>query len=73
MAKGEYWIQEAVEHKGSLRGYVKRKYGKRGFTKSRKTGRPVIKREILQKLSKKRGSIGKKARLAITLRKLRKR
>jgi len=73
MAKSEQWIQEAVEHKGSLRGYVKRKYGKRGFTKSRKTGRPVIKREILQKLSKKKGSIGKKARLAITLRKLRKR
>jgi hypothetical protein len=73
MAKGEYWIQEAIEHKGSLRGYVKRKYGKRGFTKSRKTGRTVIKRKILLRLSKKKGSIGRKARLALTLRKLRKR
>jgi len=73
MAKGEYWIQEAIEHKGSLRDYVKRKYGKRGFTKSKKTGRTVIKRKILLRLSKKKGSIGRKARLALTLRKLRKR
>jgi hypothetical protein len=71
MAK-EQWIQEAIEHKGSLRGYVKRKYGKRGFTKSRKTGRPVIKRKVLVRLSKKKGTIGKRARLSLTLRKMRK-
>jgi hypothetical protein len=71
MAK-EKWIQEAIEHKGSLRGYVKRKYGKRGFTKSRKTGRPVIKRKVLVRLSKKKGTIGKRAKLSLTLRRLRK-
>jgi hypothetical protein len=70
MARGEYWIQEAIEHPGSLRSYVRRKYGSRGFTKSRKTGKPIIKREILLRLAKKRGSIGKKARLALTLRRL---
>lgn len=66
-----YWIQEAIEKKGSLRSYVKRKYGKRGFTKSPKTGKPVIRKEVLQKLSKKKGTIGRRARLALTLRKLR--
>ncbi|MEM3442927.1 MAG: hypothetical protein QXM86_03625 [Candidatus Bathyarchaeia archaeon] len=69
----EYWIQEAIGKKGSLRSYVKRKHGKRGFIKSPKTGRPVIRREVLQRLSKKKGSIGRRARLALTLRKLRKR
>ena len=72
MTEGDYWIQEAIERKGSLKGYVKRKYGKRGFTKSRKTGRPVIKRKVLVRLSKKKGTIGKRARLALTLRRLRK-
>jgi hypothetical protein len=70
MARGEYWIQEAIERPGSLRGYVRRKYGSRGFTKSRKTGRRIIKREVLLRLAKKRGSIGRKARLALTLRRL---
>jgi len=73
MAKGEYWIQEAIERPGSLRAYVKRKYGERGFTKSPKTGKKVIRKEVLQKLAKKKGSIGRKARLALTLRKLRRR
>lgn len=72
MAK-EYWIQEAIEKKGSLRNYVKQKYGKRGFIKSPKTGKPIIKREVLQRLSKKKGAIGKRARLALTLRRLRRR
>jgi hypothetical protein len=66
------WIQKAVKSRGALRSYVKRKYGKRGFVKSSKTGRPIIRREILQKLAKKGGSIGKRARLALTLRKLKK-
>lgn len=73
MARKEYWIQEAIERPGSLRAYVQRKYGKRGFTRSPKTGRPVIRREILVKLSKKKGTIGRRARLALTLRKLRRR
>lgn len=70
MAKGEYWIQEAIERPGSLKAYVRRKYGKRGFTKSPKTGKPVIRRKILLRLAKRKDSIGKRARLALTLRKL---
>jgi hypothetical protein len=70
MARGEYWIQEAIKRPGSLRSFVRRKYGSRGFTKSRKTGRRIIKYEVLVRLAKKRGSIGKKARLALTLRRL---
>ncbi len=73
MARGEYWIQEAIEHRGSLRAYVQRKYGKRGFTRSRKTGRKIIRPEILKRLSKKHGTIGRRARLALTLRRLRRR
>ncbi|MER3448189.1 MAG: capsid protein VP2, partial [Candidatus Dadabacteria bacterium] len=26
------WIQEALQRPGALRGYVRRRYGKRGFT-----------------------------------------
>jgi len=69
----EYWIQDAIKKPGSLRGYVARKYGKKGFTRSRKTGRPIIRRDVLNKLAKKKGKIGHRARLAITLRKLRRR
>jgi len=69
----EKWIQDAIKKPGSLRGHVARKYGKRGFTRSRKTGRPIIRRDVLNKLAKKKGKIGQKARLAITLRKLRRR
>jgi hypothetical protein len=67
----KYWIQEAIERPGSLRSYVQRKYKSRGFTKSPKTGRKIIKREVLLRLARKPGPIGKKARLALTLRKLR--
>jgi len=70
MGKDEYWIQEAVQKKGALRSYVKRKYGKRGFTKSPKTGKPIIKKKVLTKLAKKPGKIGQRARCALTLRKL---
>ncbi|MHA1829057.1 MAG: hypothetical protein ACTSX6_10480 [Candidatus Heimdallarchaeaceae archaeon] len=67
MGKNERWIQEAIEKPGSLRNYVKRKYGKRGFTR-----RGTIKVKILRKLAKKKGKVGRRARLALTLRKLRK-
>jgi len=73
MGKSDYWIQEAIEKPGSLKAYVKRKYGKRGFTRSPKTGKPVIKRKVLVKLAKRKDTIGRRARLALTLRKLRKR
>jgi len=70
---GEYWIQNAIKRKGALTQYVYRKYGKQGFTVSRKTGRLKIKQEVLNKLAKKKGKTGQRARLAKTLRKFRKR
>ena len=59
------WIQKAIKRPGSLRAYVKRRFGRRGFTK-----KGTIKVSILRKLSKKKGTIGRKARLALTLRRL---
>jgi len=61
------WIQKAIKRKGALRAYVRRKYGNKGFTK-----RGTIKVSILRKLAHKPGKIGKRARLALTLRNLRK-
>lgn len=61
------WIQRAVKRKGALRETVKRRYGSRGFTR-----RGTIKVEVLRKLSSEKGVTGKRARLALTLRKLRK-
>ncbi len=62
---GDYWISEAIEKPGSYRASVKRRYGKRGFTE-----RGTIKREIIVRDSKKKGRLGKQARLAKTLKKL---
>jgi len=61
------WIREAIKKPGALRAYVKRRYGKRGFTE-----RGTIKTKILRRLTKRKGKIGRRARLALTLRKLRK-
>ena len=61
------WIQHAVKRKNALREYVKRKYGEKGFTE-----RGTIKVEVLRELAKRKGKIGQRARLALTLRKLRK-
>jgi len=66
MAKA-YWISEAIEKPGSYRASVKRRYGKAGFTP-----RGTIKQEILTRDVKKSGRIGKQARLAKTLKGLRK-
>jgi hypothetical protein len=62
-----YWIQKAVKRKGALRAHMKRKYGSKAFT-----SRGTIKREYLEKEAKQPGTTGKRARLAITLRKVRK-
>ena len=62
----ELWIKEAVEDKGTYRASVKRRYGKAGFTE-----RGTIKQSVIAKDSKKKGRIGKQARLARTLRRLR--
>jgi len=64
-SNNELWIQEAIEKPGALRRYVKREYGKRGFTK-----RGTIRVKVLRKLAKKKGVTGRRARLALTLRKL---
>lgn len=47
-ASGEKWIQGAVNpaHKGKLREYVQKKYGKEGFTE-----RGTIKESVLYELS----------------------
>jgi hypothetical protein len=61
----ERWIQGAIEKPGSLRETVQRKYGKGGFT-----GRGTIKTEVLENLAKEKKVTGRRARLALTLRKL---
>jgi len=61
------WIQHAIKKKDALREYVRRHYGKAGFTE-----RGTIKVEVLRELAERKGKIGQRARLALTLRKLRK-
>jgi len=61
------WIQHAVKKRDVLREYVRRHYGERGFTEQ-----GTIKVEVLRELSRKKGKVGQRARLALTLRKLRK-
>ncbi|MEM4454420.1 MAG: hypothetical protein QXL98_01430 [Thermofilaceae archaeon] len=62
----KFWIQEAIKRPGSLRRYVQRKYGKKGFVT--RGGRSTIKVSVLRRLAEKPGSIGRKARLALLLR-----
>ena len=65
------WIQKAIppSHRGKLTSYIKRKYGTKGFTLHK--GRLVIKRNILLRLKKRKGVVGRRARLALILRKMR--
>jgi len=59
MAKSkEKWIQSAIKHPGALRKQLKVKKGKK------------IPLSKLKKAAKKGGVLGRRARLAITLRKL---
>ena len=53
------WIQKAIKHKGALRKSL-------GIKKGQK-----IPKSKLKKAAKKKGTLGKRARLAITLSKLR--
>lgn len=62
------WIQKAIEHPGALRAYVKRYYGSAGFDSK---GR--IKATLLRQLAKRDDTIGKRARLALELRKFHRR
>lgn len=66
MAGKRYWIKEAIKKKGSLKATTKRRYGDKAFTR-----RGTIKREYLEKMAKVKGVTGKRARLALTLRRLR--
>lgn len=73
---GSMWIQEAIKRPGSLRAWMKKKYGSKAFTKDGK-----IKKEYLLKAKKyvmknyrgraKKVMLGK-INLALTLRKFKK-
>jgi hypothetical protein len=65
MAKGR-WIQDAIRHPGRLRAYVQRVYGQEGFTQ-----RGTIRVEVLREIAKRKDGLGRAARLALTLRRLR--
>lgn len=60
MAKKKKWIQEAIKKPGALRSQLGVKEGEKIPTKK------------LQKAAKAGGKLGQRARLAITLKKLRK-
>jgi hypothetical protein len=62
----DYWIREAIEKPGSYRASVQRRYGKAGFTE-----KGTIKKEIVARDAKKKGRLGRQARLAKTLHRLR--
>ncbi|MFN3467451.1 MAG: hypothetical protein ACK4WF_07080 [Candidatus Brocadiales bacterium] len=57
--ENKFWIQSAIRRKGALRKALKVKAGKK------------IPYRLLLKASKKGGLLGRRARLAMTLRKLR--
>ena len=57
----EKWIQSAIKHPGALR---------KQLGVSKKTGKIPLKK--LRAAAKKKGKLGRRARLALTLRKLRK-
>ncbi|MGD0496731.1 MAG: hypothetical protein ABSB28_11970 [Candidatus Bathyarchaeia archaeon] len=67
------WIQKAIPKKRRcrLRKYIRREYGSASFESGAK-GRLRIKSSVLRSVAEKSGSIAKAARLAKTLRGLRK-
>jgi hypothetical protein len=67
--RGGFWIQEAVKRPGRVRAYMKRRYGRRAFTKSGE-----IKVSYLKKAAKetKNRSLKSALLLAIRLKKMRK-
>ena len=66
MPRKKKWIQKAIKKPGALRAYVKRRFGEEGFTKS-----GTIKMSVLRELAKRKDTIGRRARLAMTLRGMR--
>lgn len=70
MGQSKMWIQQSIKNPGSLRRYVSRKFGRRGFTK-----KGTIKVSVLRKIARDKNvssRVRNRARLALTLRKLRK-
>jgi hypothetical protein len=75
MGKTKNWIQEAIKHPGALKQWLKKRFGKKAFTKSGK-----IKVSFLKKLRKeiKEGKIKvrnktlwlRRINLALTLKRL---
>jgi len=64
------WIQGAIKKEGSLRDYIRRRYGDAGFTE-----RGTIKISVLRRLAEDpevSEKTRKRARLALTLREIRK-
>lgn len=66
MRRNKRWIQKAIKRPGALRRTVLRRYGRKGFT-----SRGTIKVSVLRELAKEPGVTGRRARLALTLRRLR--
>lgn len=60
------WIQEAVKRPDRLRRYVAWVYGQEGFTQ-----RGTIRVEVLREIAKRKDGLGRAARLALTLLRLR--
>jgi len=58
-----YWIQRAIKRPGRVRAYMKRKYGKRAFTKSGE-----IKRGYLRKAAKETKDRSLKSALLLAIR-----
>lgn len=61
--KDGYWIQRAVKRPGRVRSYMKRKYGRRAFTKSGE-----IKTSYLRKAAKETKSRSLKSALLLAIR-----
>jgi len=64
-----FWIQRAIQRKGSLKHWLKKHYGKKAFTKQGKVKITFLRKLQHKKLPKR---IKQKINLALTLHKLRK-
>ena len=69
MPRKEFWIQRAIQRKGSLKKWLKKHYGKKAFRKDGKVKITFLRKLQHKKLPKR---IKQKINLALTLHKLRK-
>jgi hypothetical protein len=67
--KLDLWIQEAVKRPERVRSYMKRKYGKRAFTKSGKIKKSYLHRAVKETKSR---SLRSALLLALRFRKMKK-